>query len=147
MFPFLTLDKSTLFYWTLSNASSKKQKHISAINEWTLAIPTNTSMKSTSQGPKSSSSCTKYNIASLINGVSHSSASSVLSNNVKIIHQASNATKSKSKPVPDASLSIHWDGGLLNNEEIRGNEWEVAINSPPKGKRHITSQVNIFFFS
>src|ERR1700735_3484419 len=138
---FLTLDESTLFYWTLSDASRKKRKHISAINEWALAIPTTTSAKSTSQGPKSTSSRTKSNLPSLTSGAtSRSSAPSVLSDNVRII---SNVT-AKAEPVPNAALSIY-DGGLSDNDEIRGKEREVAINSPPKGKRRINSEVNFSF--
>ena len=82
MFPLLTLDESTLFYWTLSNTSHKKQKHSSAINEWASAIPINT--KSALRAPKSTSSHTGSDIPSL-SGNSRSSAPSVLTNNVKII--------------------------------------------------------------
>jgi hypothetical protein len=41
--------------------------------------------------------------------------------------------KIKGEPVPE--LAMYDDGGLLDNDEIRGEEWEVAMNSPPKGKK------------
>lgn len=143
MFPLLTLDESTLFYWTLSDTSGKKRKHISAINEWASAISANNSTKSTSAS-KSTSSHAKSEIPSLTSGASsRPSAPSVLSNNVRIIsHQSSDLVKVK--PAPAAALAICYDGGLSDNDEMRGEEREVAINSPPKGKKRITSEV-IFF--
>jgi hypothetical protein len=37
----LTLDQSTLFYWTLSDSNIKKRKYGRAINNWASAIPSN----------------------------------------------------------------------------------------------------------
>ena len=143
MFPLLTLDESTLFYWSLSDASHKKQKHISAINKWASAIP---GTKSMTQAPKStSSSRPKTDIPSLTSGTSgRSYAPSVLSDNVKIIsHQSSDVVKVKAEQAP--VLSIYNNSGLSDNDKIKGEEREVAIKSPPKGKRRITSEV--FFLS
>jgi hypothetical protein len=41
------------------------------------------------------------------------------------------------------TLSLHIDGGLSDNEERRGEEREAAINSPPKGKKRVTSEVHL----
>lgn len=147
MFPLLTLDESTLFYWTLSDASHKKRKHSStssAINKWATAIHTSGSTKSSSQAPKSTSSHAKTDIPSLTCGTSSRSfAPSVLSDNVKIFsHQSSDVVKVKAECAP--ALSIYNNGGLSDNDEMRGEEREVAIKSPPKGKKRITSEV---FFS
>ena len=134
MFPLLTLDESTLFYWTLSDTSHDNQKRSSAINKWASAI---TSYKSTLQAPRSTSSRTKTDIQvpSLTAGSSgRSFAPSILSDNVKI--------SVKAEPAPE--VSIHNNGGLSDNDEIKGEEREFAINSPPKGKKRITSEV--FFF-
>ena len=140
MYPLLTLDQSTLFYWTLSDASRKQRKHSSAINEWAAAIPA--TAKPTVQVPRSTSSRAKSDIPSLTSGASRSSAPSVLTDNVKIIsHRASNLVKVKAEPVPE--LSIYDDGGLSDSDEIRGEEREVAINSPPKGKKRVTSEVSL----
>ena len=71
-------------------------------------------------------------------------APSVLSDNVKIISQQfSDVVIVKDEPAP--VLSLYNDGGLLDNDEMKGEEWEVAIKSPPKGKRRITSDITIFF--
>lgn len=137
MFPFLTLDQSTLFYWTLSDVPPKRG---SAINEWASTIPSHS--KPTFQGPKSISSRTK-SIPSLIGGRtdsgSRSSANSVLTNTIKVIshHQAPVKVKAESQ-AHVLSLS---DGGLSDNDELAGKEREIAINSPPKGKKRITSEV------
>ncbi len=135
MSPWLTLDASTLFYWTLSSDSAAprenlKRKHCSAINEWASAIPTHV--------PKSKSNRTK-SVPSLTNGTSRPSAPSVLSDQVKIISHQPN--KVKTEPVYHRN---EYNGGLSDNDEIKGEEREVAINSPPKGKRRVTSEV---FFS
>ena len=137
----LMLDQSTLFYWTLSNASQEQRKHSSKINEWAATIPT--TAKPTFQGSRSTSSCAKSDIPSLTSGASHSSAPSVLTDDVKIIsYRASNMVKIKGEPVPE--LAMYDDGDLSDNDEIRGEEQEVVINSPPKGKKRVTSEVSFF---
>jgi hypothetical protein len=149
MFPWLTLDESTLFYWTLSDAaadpSHKKRKHISAINKWASSIPA----KSTSKAAKSTTSGRAKSdtvVPSLTSGTSgRSYAPSVLSDEVKIISQHSGSSGLvKVEAEPASALDIYSDGGLSDNDEIRGEEREVAINSPLKGKKRITSEV---FFS
>ena len=122
----LTLDQSTLFYWTLSDTSHKKQKHASAIKDWALAVPATT--KHTLKAP---SSLAKSDVPPLTSGTSHSSAPSVLTNNVKIISHHSVKVKAELSP----TLLLHTDGGLSDNGERIGEEWEAVINSPPKGKK------------
>ena len=147
-FPLLTLDESTLFYWTLSDSDAPhKKRKLSAINKWASAISRTTAESmSMARAPKSSTSGhTKTDIVpSLTSGTSHRTyAPSILSNDVKIIsHQSSAAAKVKAEHVP--ALSIYNNGGLSENDETKGEEWEFAINSPPKGKKRITSEV--FFF-
>ena len=134
MSPWLTLDDSTLFYWNLSDSVPRenlKQKHLSAIDEWASAIPTNV--------PKSKSNSSIFHTKSVPSLTNGSSAPSVLSDQVKIISRQPNKVK--------AELVYHHDeynGGLSDNDEITGEEREVAINSPPKGKRRVTSEVFSF---
>jgi hypothetical protein len=138
MFPLLTLDESTLFYRTLSDAPHKKRKHVSAINKWASAIPMNNSTRSTTQAPNSASSISSR--------TAYYATPSVLSNNVKIFshgHTSSDLGNVEAEPAP--ALSLYNDGGLSDHDEIGGEERKVAINSPPKGKRQLTSEV--FFFS
>jgi hypothetical protein len=135
MFSLLTLDESTLFYWTLSD-NNLNQKRSSAVNRWASAVP---QAKSTSQVPRSTSSCAKTDVPSLTIGSSarsaYTSTPSILSNNVKIIVKA--------EPAP--AVSVYNNGGLSDNDEIKGEERDIAIKSPPKGKRRITSEVFFFF--
>lgn len=143
MSPLLTLDELTLFYWTLSDTSHKKRKHASAIDEWSLAIPLAAKAASTS---KSTSSRARSDVPSLTSGAtsSRSYAPSTLSENVKIIsHKSSDLVKVKSEPA--LTESIYYNGGLSDNDEIKGGERDVAVNSPPKGKKRITSEVFSFF--
>jgi hypothetical protein len=146
MFPFLTLDQSTLFYWMLSDVPRKRG---SVINEWALAIASD-SKTSTLQGPKSQatvtlgSNRTKSAIPSLTGSASHSSAPSVLTDNIKVIsRQSSGQVKVKVEP---EVLSLSDGGGLSDSNEMGGQEREAAINSPPKGKKRITSEVTSWFF-
>lgn len=137
MSPWLTLDETTLFYWTLSDSASRKRKHISQVNEWASAIPTNSSKPGSQTSKSITSSRSKSGVPSLTSGASSwLSAPSVLSDKVKIIsHRSSNSVNVK------AGLAPCDDGGLSDNDEMRGMEREVAINSPPKGKKRLTSEV------
>lgn len=38
------------------------------------------------------------------------------------------------------TFAINSDGSLSKNDETNGEEQEVAIKSPPKGKKQITSK-------
>jgi hypothetical protein len=51
-----------------------------------------------------------------------------------------NSVKVKAEPLPTLSLQV--DGGLSDNDERRGEEREAAINSPPKGRKRVTSEVS-----
>ena len=135
---FLTLDQSTLFYWTLSNVPHKTG---SAVNEWASAISTNS--KSTAlKNPKSTSgsSRTKSIPPPLTGGASRSFASSVLTDNIKVISRQS-SDQVKVKVESQAEVFSLSEGGLSDNDELAGKEREIAINSPPKGKKRITSEV------
>lgn len=139
MFSLLTLDESTLFYWTLAGSDAYAAYHNTqkqSINKWVSAVKT---YNSTLQAPRSTSSHIKIDsdIPSLTAGTSsgRSFAPSILSDNVKIIVKAE----------PASALSMYNNGGLSDNDEIKGEERDYAINSPPKGKKRINSEV--FFFS
>ena len=130
MFSFLTLDQSTLFYWTLSDAPPKRS---SAINEWASAIPAQSKAKF--QGHAKSSGSV---FAGSSGGPTRPSASSILTDNIRVIsHQPLDQVKVKVEP---GVLSLS-DGGLSDNDEMGGKERETAINSPLKGKKRITSEV------
>jgi len=149
MFPFLTLDQSTLFYWTLSDASRKKQKHSSAaINEWASEIPRNVRPGFPSRAPTKSTSSRAKSSARSLTGHRLSTASSVLTKNVKITrYQPSDLIKVKAEPAlaSDVVPETQANGGLSDNDEMRGEERLAAINSPPKGKKRVNSEVSFLY--
>ncbi|KIM91584.1 hypothetical protein PILCRDRAFT_738 [Piloderma croceum F 1598] len=49
-----------------------------------------------------------------------------------------NSAKVKAEPTPD--ITIFSDGGLSDADDIKGEEWEAAIKSPPKGKKRVTKR-------
>ena len=147
MFSFLTPDQSTLFSWTLSD-SIVPPKRGSAINDSSSILAHSKTVAAMFQGPKSGSGSTRTKstvIPSLTGGASRPSASSILTDKIKVIsHQPSDQVKVKLEAQADViSLS---DGGLSDNDELGGTEREAAINSPPKGKKRITSEVKSWIF-
>lgn len=117
-----------------------------------MAIPTTKATKYTPKTSTSTGNRAKLYIPSIqvmsgtgVTTSGRSYAPSVLSNNVKIIgHQSSDLAEVKAEPAP--AVSIRYNGGLSDNDEMSGEERDVAINSPPKGKKRITSEVVFFFF-
>ena len=138
MFSFLTLDQSTLFYWTLSDVPSKMDE---AIDKWASAIPTH--IKSKLEGPKSTASRSTKAVPPLTGGPSRSSAASVLTENIKVFTKGDQV---KIKGEHQEVISLSDDGGLSDSNELGGKEREIAINSPLKGKKRITSEVKVNFF-
>jgi hypothetical protein len=128
----LTLDSTTLYYYFLSDSTSNGKKYFSAgINDWAASIPSNakpTNKRSTSTMTRGGTS----SVPPLTNASTRSSASSVLSKNVKI------TTK-----VEPANIGIQIiDGALSDEDETMGFEREAAVMSPPKGKKRATSAVS-----
>ncbi|KAF8506106.1 hypothetical protein JB92DRAFT_2964481, partial [Gautieria morchelliformis] len=102
-----------------------KRKYGQAINDWASTIPSHA--KPTSQAPSHSTTHTNPLLAAL---TSHSSAPS---------SGGTGFVKVKPEPVLD-TIAINSDGGLSENDETNGEEREVAIKSPPKRKKRITSE-------
>jgi hypothetical protein len=143
MLPLLTLNHSTLFYWTLSDSVHNKRKRDDQVKDWALAVPKGVP---TSRAANSSSSTSHVRSAVplLTSGTtSRSSALSVLTDDVKIIrHQTSESlTRVEPKPVSTTGIRFYDNGGLSDNDEMRGEEREAAIASPFKGKKRVTSEV------
>lgn len=145
----LTLDDFTLFYYTLSDVPAKRS---SLINEWASGVSApSTQAGKSKQGSKSFSSRPKSTtgivVPSLIgDSTTRSSATSVLTDNVKIISRTAVAPAAQSSKVKVETEVISLSdegglGGLSDNDEMDGEERKIAINSPPKGKRRITSEV------
>jgi hypothetical protein len=132
----LTLDESTLFYWALSGPSQPKKRK--RCKSWAEAVPDHAK-------PASGTTYTglsKSNVPSLVTGTSRS-RSSILTDNVAIVSRGI-VDSVKAKPAPDSEMiNVRSDGSLSDNDETMGEERLVAINSPPKGKRRVTSEVSL----
>jgi hypothetical protein len=141
----LTLDQSTLFYWTLSNAyQAPKRKRDDTIKEWNSTVgggePTSRAADSVTV-----TSHTRSTTPSLSCGRSRSYAPSVLTDDVKIISHQTPAESGKEKPEPAPLISLRDNGGLSDNDETRGEERDAALASPVKGAKRVTSEVCKYF--
>ena len=61
-----------------------------------------------------------------------------------ISHQTPQSVKGKAKAAP---ICLTDNSGLSDNDELRGDEREAAIASPPKGKKQVTSKVRECFYA
>lgn len=139
----MTLDQSTLFYWTLSDTSLHKRQNKDAIKDWASGVPVSAQpvSRAPSHTTQTKSIAGRSAIPSLTSGTSRSSAPSVLTNNVRIVGHRIRPDSAKVKPEPEPEHG----GGLSDYDETKGNEREAAINSPPKGKKRVTSEVSVSF--
>jgi hypothetical protein len=117
----LTLNPTTLFYFSLRDLDGK-DKNTGLIKDWAKQIPHN--VKPGSTHSKLTPSLTQGSTRS-----SHAPPSTWSAlNTVKISHL-------------DDGIEIT-EGNLSDFDKIKGNEWDAAIKSPPKGKQRITSSVS-----
>jgi hypothetical protein len=141
----LTLDQSTLFYWTLSDTSLQKRQYKDAIKEWASEILA--SAKPVSQAPSHMTQTTGcLAVPSLTSGTSCSSAPLVLTNDVRIVGHRTQPdlvkVKAETGPEPKLKMALYFDGGLSDHDEMIAKEREAAINSPPKGKKQVINEVS-----
>ncbi|KAN0130427.1 hypothetical protein V8E53_011828, partial [Lactarius tabidus] len=124
---------------------SKKQKHCETqtINKWAAGVPDNVALASHSTPSYTTVPTTrsKTGVPSLTTGTSQSCSSvpSVLTNNVKVVSCCS-VVSAEVEPEPTEAITVFSDTGLSDNNETNGEEQLVTINSPPKGKKQITSE-------
>ena len=92
--------------------SYNQQKCSSEIKAWASAVPKGNPILWASKSVSSQ-------LPSLTSGASRSSSSSVLTDNIKLIsRQVLDSVKVKEEPVP--ALSLFDNGGLSDNDEMRG---------------------------
>jgi hypothetical protein len=136
----LTLDRATLFYYSTLSGASPERDRGEAIERWKLAVPKG--RKPSSQASNSVIGRSRSATPSVAGSTSRSSAPSILTNKIEIInhnHQTTEVVKVKSNLVP--SIEIRDDGGLSDNDEMMGEEREVAFASTLKGKEQAASDV------
>lgn len=145
----LTLDKTTLYYYFLSDDStSNKRKFSAGINEWAESIvnaskPTSKASKSNKSLKSSKSSSRSASVLPLSTNVtvsSRSSADSVLTKNITISQTMPAPIKVETNDHDGAILIV--DGGISDEDETKGFERDAAVASPPKGKKRVTSTVS-----
>ena len=135
----LTLDPTTLFYWTLSDPPPKKIK-LSMVESWAKSIPPSTKPvtgPATVKTGKSSANHRSSTAPALTSASSHVT-SSILTSAITI------TTQDPIKIKQDPGQIYTYDGGLSDHKETVGIECEVAHASPIKGKRRLNSEVSIF---
>jgi hypothetical protein len=137
----LTLDPTTLFYWTISDPPPKKMKY--SIEFWAKSIPSNTKpasrapsqANSAKMGKSSSTNRHGSTAPALTSATFCSAASSVLTSAITI---TSAHVPVKIKQDPDSIYT--YDGGISDCEETASIERDVAHASPIKGKKRLTSK-------
>lgn len=155
----LTLDNTTLFYWTLSaDNEAKRRKHAPRddVERWAGAVSAKVrpSSRVTSRaGSIKTTHSSRYGPPgpppSLFSGSTASSAPSVLTNAIKIASGSNRHFNVKAeKPVvkvEESEIVVIDGGGVSDNDEMEGPEREVALASPPpkKGER-ANSAVSLF---
>jgi hypothetical protein len=149
----LTLDPMTLFYWSLSDPPPKRMKY--SVESWAKTIPSNAKPASRDTSRANSvktgkASTTKRNgstgtgtappaLTSASSRSKAASSASVLTPDITITNvQVPGAVKIKQ----DNDAIYTYDGALSDCEETAGAERDLAIASPNKGKRRLTSEVS-----
>ena len=127
----LTLDETTLYYWSLNSPDESHKKGL--ITDWTSSV----NSFAPSQNPKNKSiaKSTNSRVPSLTNASTRSSSKSVLTDTVMITADRKNSRQSAQEP------NVKISGGLPDEDETNGEERDVAISSPVKGKVRLTSTV------
>jgi hypothetical protein len=135
----LTLDPTTLFYWTLSDPPQKIKS--STVETWAKSIPSSAKPVISQATVKTGKSSTNRHssTAPALTSASSRVTSSVLTSDITI---TSAQDYVKIKQVPDSIYA--YDGGLTDHEETAGVERDAAHASPIKGKRRLNSEVSIF---
>jgi hypothetical protein len=144
----LTLDPTTLFYWSLSDPPSKKMKF--SVESWAKTVPSKAmsanrptshanSVKTGSTGRRSGSRGTA---PALTSSRSQGGSSSILTSAITISNaQVPEAVEIKQ----DTDANYTFDGAISDHEEITGVERDVALASPIKGKKRLNSEVGVYY--
>jgi hypothetical protein len=137
----LTLDKTTLFYWSLYSHKDSESGWTGVIVDWNTGVNAfapppsqdSNSKTRTRTGSRAPSRRSKSQVPALTDAATHSSRS-VLTDTVMITSTVPDSTVK-----PDSELV--W-GGLINEDETTGAERDAAVSSPVKGHARMTSTVS-----
>ena len=145
----LTLDPTTLFYWNLSDHTTRKRPHGVAVEEWAQRVQKSTKNVSTSRPTSRASSshgtaksrlssvCSGLTMPSMTSGTSHlSTSTSILTNDLVIT--------SALQRLNEGGVTIMESQGLPDIDKTIGEERDATVMSPPKGEIRISSKVSNF---
>ena len=140
----LTLDPTTLFYWSCSDPPPKRMKF--SVESWVKANSSNAASRTMSQANsvRSGKTSTRTGTApALMSSWSQAASSaSVTTSSISITNtQVPKAVKIKQ----DKNVIYSYDGALSDNEKITGVEHNAAHASPIKGKKRLNSKVSAHY--
>ena len=130
----LTLDDTTLYYFSLFSPSETKKGRI---NNWTSTVSSFGAPQQKNEvrgGSKSSQ------VPSLTDGTTRASSRSALTDVVVLTSHKNNHSPSTFTLGPTAS-DIDWLHGIDDADERKGEERDAAAASPIKGKVRLSSTV------
>jgi hypothetical protein len=130
----LTLDATTLFYYSLSDTytTNAKNTHSGLINDWAAKVPQFSKLPtSKSASTSSKSQLTLSQTTSSSRSSCPPASRSALTNIVRI-----------SALDDDKVMVVDDEDAFSERDETKGNKREAAINSPPKGSTRVTSTVS-----
>jgi hypothetical protein len=133
-----TLDVTTLYYWNISNDATSDGSNTTHFNfnRWANGIQPSS---------KSDRTSSRHLHTSRVPSLTHSTktgtsgASAPTSNRSAL---AGNVAIKPGRTGVSATINVNDIGGLSDHEEIEGEEYETAKNSPVKGKKRVNSQVS-----
>lgn len=136
----LTLDPTTLFYWSLSDPGPKKMKY--SVESWAKTVPSGKpASRATDSIKTGKSSTSKRSVPALTTSRSKNTTASTASVLTADIAITTNKIPPAVKIQQDKDAIISFDGGLSDCEEVDGVERTAALASPIKGKRRLDSEV------
>lgn len=142
----LTLDATTLFYWTLSDPPPKKMDFI--VESWAKSVRPKSSASRANSVKTGFSKRPGSTLPGLTSSRSQgASSASILTNAITISTKGSKAQVPEAVKIKqDADAIYSFDGALSDNEEITGVERDAAHASPIKGKKRVNSEVKYYFY-
>lgn len=146
----LTLDPTTLFYWSLvSEHPSKRMKY--SVESWAKTIPSKATSGSSASRPTSHANSARTGKASSTGRRPGSTAPALISSRSQADSSASiltgaititNAQVPEAVKIKQDTAIYTYDGALSDNDEIMGVERDAAHASPFKGKKRLNSEVS-----
>ena len=142
----LTLGQTTLFYWMLRDSALNTKRPRYNVKGWADTVPGKVSWPSNQAAGSHITTTSSNPPPSLAGGSSCLTAPFVLTNDINITSRPCSSLALANVKVKLANaIDVLSNGGLSDNDEIKGAEWEVVVNYPPKGKKHIMSNVSPYY--